>query len=208
VLRRARFLIRIQYIPNHPFSILYFYDQLNDFTTRVREYYSDTTHIQSTETYTRSGNTVYCTRTDISHSEPYFYSKTVSNEAGQIVEKWHYHNDCTQRYTYDSLGRIIRHTIDQTYNSRIENWEFTSTYDASENLIQYQKKGKLDGVVEQWDYEFKNGLLVKETQFDLYEEPQKTVTAYTYYPNGLLKSSSKFVGTYERVKNVQTYTYK
>lgn len=201
-------LIRIQYIPNHPFSILYFYDQLNDSTTRVREYYSDTTHIQSTETFVRSGNMVYSLRTDISHREPYLNSKRITNELGQVVETWDHHNDCTQRYTYDSLGRTIKREIDQTYSGRKENWEFTNTYDASGSLIFQQKKEKLQGITNKWTYEFKNGLLVKETQFDLYNEPQETVTTYSYYPNGLLKTSSKLTGYNLEYKYVQTYTYR
>lgn len=200
-------LIRIQYIPDNPSFILFLYDQLNDSTTRLRRYYNDTTRIESTTMYVRSGNMIYSTRSSRSEDQ-YLDSKTFLNDLGQIVEKWNRHNNCTQHYSYDSLGRIIKREVDKTYRSRKENWEHTFTYDASGNRTFQQKKEKLLGVTEQLTYEFKNGLLVKETKFDRYEEPQEIITTFSYYTNGLLKISTRFSGKNLEYKYVQTYTYK
>lgn len=203
-------LIRIQYIPNHPFSILYFYDQLNDSTTRVREYYSDTTKLESIKTYVRSGKIVWCYR----NGQNFPDSKILYNASGQVLESARfkqagYQQEEIQHYTYDSLGRVIKWEIDQTNSySQKEHWEFTSIYDSTGNLISEQKWERQSGVVESWTYEFKNKLLIKETQFHQYHEPQEVITTYTYFPNGLLKASSKVSGYDAEYRNVVSYSYK
>lgn len=201
-------LVRVQYLPDIPgqTAILYFYDQLDDSTTRVRQYYTDTSRIDNTKIYVRRGNTVSCTETSMSGE--FFYSKRVTNQSGQIVESWDKHNDCTQRYTYDGARRMIKREIEQTYSGRRELNEIISTYDSNGNLILRQRTEKYQNRNAQCIYEFKNGLLVKETHSDPYEEPVDIITTYTYYPNGLLKTATQILEPNRDHKHVQVYTYK
>lgn len=205
-------LVRIQYVPNHPFSILYFYDQLNDSTTLVREYYSDTSRLETIKRYVRSQNITYCFETRNGKELP--ESKVTHNSKGQITESIRYqipgyHQEETQRYTYDGSGRKIKWEVDQIgSNSLKEYWEFTYVYDSTGNLVLEQKWERLQEVVERWTYEFKNNLLVKEIQFNKYAEPNEIITTYTYFSNGLLKTSSKQSGYDGEYRNITSYSYK
>ncbi|WP_341901291.1 hypothetical protein [Fluviicola taffensis] len=198
-------LIRVENIPSRLIPHLYFYDQLNDSTTRVRIYYDDKDHFISSQVYVRNGNTVYCTDSSASTGECY-QSKRVMNEFGQTVEFRSQQHNTTRRYTYDSLGRTIKEELERDFGQG-KGWEYFFTYDTNGNLIREVMQNDDQLTVIRIDYEFRDGFLVNETFCDYSEDPIDTFTTYIYYSNGLLKTATKMSGEHEEIAIVKTYTY-
>jgi YD repeat-containing protein len=198
-------LIRVEITPSRSMPHLYFYDQLNDSTTRVRLYYNDTDHLINSQVYVRSGNTIYCADSSVS-SKVCYHSKRIMNELGQTVEFWSQQNNTIRCYTYDSLGRIVKQSFKRDSETR-KGWEYFFTYDTNGNLIEERMIDDQQNVVKQCDYEFKDGVLVRLTYFDHIEEPIDFVTLFTYYDNGLLKTATDILGEKGEHLDVMTYTY-